>query len=189
MKEIQQENFDQLLRFFKVLGNESRLKILGLLAQEERSVSELATILDVKEPTVSHHLAMMKELGLVKVTAVGNERIYNLLPSFLESMSKDMFSQNNLATLIEGEENLDAWERKTLKIYVEGNTIKQIPTKLKKRKVLLKWLANKFEEGVEYHELEVNALLNKYHHDHAALRRYLVENRFMARKSSVYWRI
>ena len=37
-----QERFAQLLQFFKVVGNESRLKILGLLANEERSVGELA---------------------------------------------------------------------------------------------------------------------------------------------------
>ena len=91
-----QEEFDKLLQFFKVLGNESRLKILGLLANDERSVGELAKLLDVKEPTVSHHLAMMKELGLVDVRAEGNERIYRLENKFLETMSKDIFSQDNL---------------------------------------------------------------------------------------------
>ncbi|MCA9964369.1 MAG: winged helix-turn-helix transcriptional regulator, partial [Anaerolineales bacterium] len=59
------ERFEQLLQFFKVLGNKNRLQILGLLANEERNVGELALMLDLKEPTVSHHLALLKELGLV----------------------------------------------------------------------------------------------------------------------------
>ena len=55
--------FQSLLRFFKVLGDESRLKIVGILAQDERSVDELAAMLNLKEPTVSHHLAKLKEIG------------------------------------------------------------------------------------------------------------------------------
>lgn len=61
------DQFQRLLNFFKVLGNESRLKILGLLANQERSVGELAALLELREPTVSHHLATMKELGLINV--------------------------------------------------------------------------------------------------------------------------
>lgn len=63
------DQFQRLLNFFKVLGNESRLKILGLLANQERSVGELAALLELREPTVSHHLATMKELGLINVQA------------------------------------------------------------------------------------------------------------------------
>ena len=60
-----------LLAFFKAMANESRLKIVGLLAQRERSVQELAELLALKEPTVSHHLAVLKDLGLVSVRAEG----------------------------------------------------------------------------------------------------------------------
>jgi hypothetical protein len=184
-----QEHFDQLLQFFKVLGNESRLKILGLLAQEERSVNELAVILDVKEPTISHHLAMMKEMGLVDVQAAGNERIYSLVSSFLDNMNKDIFSQNNLATLVEENDNADAWDRKVLKAFVHGELIQEIPTKLKKRQVILKWLVEKFEEGVEYSEAEISQRLKQHHPDYAALRRYLIENGYMQRENGIYWRI
>lgn len=40
------ERFEQLLQFFKVLGNKNRLQILGLLANQERNVGELALMLD-----------------------------------------------------------------------------------------------------------------------------------------------
>jgi DNA-binding transcriptional ArsR family regulator len=96
---MSEEQFQTLLNFFKVLGNESRLKILGLLANQERSVGELAALLELREPTVSHHLSTMKELGLVNVRAEGNTRIYWLDVKFLESMSKDILSQAQLAGL------------------------------------------------------------------------------------------
>ena len=51
------EKFQTLVHFLKTLAHESRLKLLGLLAEREYSVGELAELLDLKEPTVSHHLA------------------------------------------------------------------------------------------------------------------------------------
>ncbi|HEX3408506.1 MAG TPA: metalloregulator ArsR/SmtB family transcription factor, partial [Caulobacteraceae bacterium] len=60
-----------LLAFFKAMANESRLRIVGLLAERERSVQELAVLLELKEPTVSHHLAALKACGLVSARAEG----------------------------------------------------------------------------------------------------------------------
>ena len=57
-----QEDFQTLLKFFKILGNENRLKLVGILANGDHTVSELAAMLDVKEPTVSEHLLALKEL-------------------------------------------------------------------------------------------------------------------------------
>ena len=58
-----EETFNMLLEFFKALGNESRLKIIGLLANREYTVGDLAGELDLKEPTVSQHLSpLAKEL-------------------------------------------------------------------------------------------------------------------------------
>ena len=57
-------DLSELLSFFKAMANESRLRIVGLLAQRERTVQELSEVLELKEPTVSHHLAVLKDLGL-----------------------------------------------------------------------------------------------------------------------------
>ena len=63
-------DFDRLLNFFKVLSNESRLKLLGILSQTECSVEDLAARLQLKEPTVSHHLNKLKELDLVMMRSL-----------------------------------------------------------------------------------------------------------------------
>lgn len=63
-----------------------------------------------------------------------------------------------------------------------------IPTKIGKRLVVLDFLAQDFEVGRTYPEAEVNALLRRHHDDHAALRRYLIEEGFMERRDGVYWR-
>lgn len=185
---MDQENFDSLLEFFKVLGNESRLKILGLLANEERSVGELAETLELKEPTISHHLALMKGLGLVTMRAEGNVRVYQLNTRLLEKMNKDIFTQENLATLID-DTAVDAWERKVLQNFLDGERVKAIPAQYKKQRAILKWLVNKFEVDVRYPEAEVNEIIKRHHRDSAWFRRSLVDQKFMAREKGIYWRL
>jgi hypothetical protein len=183
-----QEHFSQLLQFFKILGHESRLQIVGLLANGERSVGELAEALQLTEPTVSHHLAMMKGVGLLGVRAEGTTRIYWLDTSFLEQMSKDIFSQDHLATLVSDDQAEDATQ-KILQTFLEGDRIREIPARRQKRLVVLQWVVNQFEQGVRYPEAEMNARLKQYHPDFAALRRYLIENGLMQRENGLYWRI
>jgi len=184
-------SFQQLLQFFKILGHESRLQIVGLLATGERSVGELATALQLTEPTVSHHLAMMKESGMLGVRAAGTTRIYWLDLAFLERMSKDIFSQANLAHLAPtaADTPAESPEQKIRQTFLEGNRIKEIPARRQKRLVILQWLVNHFEHGVRYPEAEMNARLKQFHPDFAALRRYLIENGLMQREGGFYWRI
>jgi DNA-binding transcriptional ArsR family regulator len=185
---MSEEQFHQLLQFFKVLGNESRLKILGLLANEERSVGELAAFLELREPTVSHHLAAMKTLGLVNVRAEGNTRIYWLNAKFLEAMSKDILSQTQLAELAPIDNN-NAWEQKVLGNFVEDGRLQTIPARRKKQLIIMKWVASHFEQNVRYPEAELNEQLKQLHPDFASLRRYLIDHKLMARNKNIYWRI
>jgi hypothetical protein len=64
-----------------------------------------------------------------------------------------------------------------------------IPAKHTKRLVVLDHLAQLFEPGERYPELEVNRRLRGVHDDVAALRRHLVEEGFLDREAGVYWRI
>ena len=88
---MDEASFQTLLNFFKVLANESRLKILGILATKECSVEELAALVQLKEPTVSHHLAKLKELNLVNMRPDGNTHLYQLDSEALQSISKEIF--------------------------------------------------------------------------------------------------
>ncbi len=63
-----------------------------------------------------------------------------------------------------------------------------IPSKHAKLLVVLDRLAQEFAPGQTYPETEVNDVLHRFHPDHAALRRYLVENGFMTREDGHYWR-
>jgi hypothetical protein len=71
----------------------------------------------------------------------------------------------------------------------DAGRLRSIPTKHSKRLVVLDHLAQLFEPGQRYPELEVNRRLRAAHHDVAALRRYLVEDGFLDREAGCYWRI
>lgn len=180
-----------LLGFFNALANENRLKILGILANRECSVEELATLLDLKAPTVSHHLSKLKELGLIGMRLDGNDHLHRLNLEGLQAMSKEVFSSftpEKVATLGNDAE-YDTWERKVLSNFLEEGRIKAIPTGYKKRLVVLKWLVNHFEEGVRYSEVEVNEIIERHHPDYCTLRREFIINGLMERENSIYWRI
>jgi hypothetical protein len=63
-----------------------------------------------------------------------------------------------------------------------------IPSKHTKLLVVLDHIAQSFEPGRTYPESDVNAIIEKFHPDYAALRRYLVDNHFLTREDNVYWR-
>ena len=54
--------------------------------------------------------------------------------------------------------------------------------------MVLDQICRVFEPGVRYREAEVNAILRSFHDDHAALRRYLVDEEFLERRDAFYWR-
>ncbi len=185
---MEHDDFQILLRFFKALANESRFRILGIVANRECSVEELATLLGLKEPTVSHHLAKLRELDLVSMRAEGNTHWYRLNTQGLQAMNRDIFSSEKMAALVDDME-YDVWERKVLADFLVEDQIKEIPASRKKRLVILKWLVNRFEEGVKYPEGVVNKRIKRHHPDYATIRREFIINRLMERENGLYWRV
>ena len=180
------EDSSTLLAFFKAMANESRLKIVGLLATRERSVQELAGLLDLKEPTVSHHLAMLKGLGLVTARHAGTTHWHKLNPEVLRNMNRTLLDSKNVVALAAAKSDP---EKKILSAFLdEAGSLKSIPASRKKRLVILKWLVDQFDENRRYKESEVNKTIQRRHWDSATLRRELIGHRMMGRKQGVYWR-
>jgi hypothetical protein len=185
---MEPEAFQTLLRFLKAVAHESRLKLLGLLADREYSVGQLADLLALKEPTVSHHLAKLQELELVRMRVEGTTHFYRLNGETLQRLNRELFTPEQVASIADNVEG-ESWERKVLKTYFEDGRLTKIPDTRKKRDVILRWLATQFEEGVRYSEPQVNAIINHYHADSATLRRELVGGKLMQRENGVYWRV
>lgn len=79
-------------------------------------------------------------------------------------------------------------EQRILATFVREGRLVLMPTRRAKRLVVLDEVAQLFELGRTYPEHQVNALLAPIHPDVAALRRYLVDERFLTREGGIYWR-
>jgi DNA-binding CsgD family transcriptional regulator len=178
-----------LLAFFKAMANESRLRIVGLLAERERSVQELAVLLELKEPTVSHHLASLKALGLVSARAEGVVRWHALRLEALTELNRSLLDQHgDVALAQEVAPAADAWETKVLASFVDAQgRLATVPASRRKRLIVLRWLARQFEDGRRYREAEVNEVIQRCHWDSATLRRELIGYGMMAREGGIYW--
>jgi predicted transcriptional regulator len=177
--------FDTLLMFFKALGNDNRLRIVGLLARRDYAVGELAQELGLREPTVSEHLATLREAGLVRIRPEGTSRIYSFDSAALNTLNKTVFSREKMAALVD--EAPDAAEQRVLKTFVKDGRITAFPATLGKQLVLLRWIAQQIEPAREYSEKEISAFLSQFNEDYATLRRELVDWHFMTREAGRYW--
>jgi ArsR family transcriptional regulator len=70
-------NTDTVL-FAKAIADATRQKIMNLLCCRQLSVNEVVSRLEVSQPTVSHHLAILREAGLVDVREEGKQTFYTL---------------------------------------------------------------------------------------------------------------
>jgi DNA-binding transcriptional ArsR family regulator len=81
---------DGLLRTLKALADPTRLKILRYLYKEELEPSELSRRLDLRGPTIIHHLRELRLAGLVILTLRGQEKHYRARLEALDSTNKDL---------------------------------------------------------------------------------------------------
>ena len=186
-----EETFDELLAFFKALSDATRLRLVGLLAQKESSVEELAAMLDVSPSTVSHHLSKLSEIGLVSARAEGYYNIYSMNTGVLQDMSKRMLSKDTLPDVARDLDR-EAYDRKVLKDYLaEDGSIAQLPTNRRKLDVILRYLVEQFDFDRQYTEKEVNEIIGALNEDISGLRRDLISVGFLDRErdGSAYWRV
>lgn len=181
-------NVTDVVGYLKVLADETRLQLLGILATRACSVGELAEILNLKESTISHHLAKLSEVELVHMRREGTVHLYRLASERLNELSRDAFTPERVATF-SPEGRVDAWESKILRTYVIEGQLTKIPDVRKKRDVILRWLVTHFEQDRRYPEREVNEVIGRIHSDFATLRRELIGARLMQREKGLYWRI
>lgn len=75
------EEFDAVSELFKALGDSSRLQIFWILCHTEECVINLAAMLDITSPAVSHHLRNLKLNGLIESRRAGKEVYYKAVDS------------------------------------------------------------------------------------------------------------
>lgn len=78
MKHESKELITRAAGFFKVVGDETRMKILCAISTDELCVNDIASALDMTKSAVSHQLRLLKDEGLVKSRRDGKNIFYSL---------------------------------------------------------------------------------------------------------------
>jgi hypothetical protein len=184
-----------LLEFFKALSDETRLKIVGLLARDSYSGEALAEMLGKKPATISHHLSYLDHLGLVEARMAGHSKLYRLRLDVVHGMAQRLLASEALPRAAaevdardDARDEARAYDAKVLGDFLRPDgTLKRLPAQQKKLQAVLRRLAREFEPGRRYPEKEVNAILGRFHVDTASLRRALIEYKLMERAGGKYW--
>jgi ArsR family transcriptional regulator len=83
-------------RLFKALGDETRLRIVALLAHGELCVCHIHEALDLSQPNVSRHLSVLRAAGVVEDRRAGSWVYYTLAPQ------RDGDRERQLRALVRG---------------------------------------------------------------------------------------
>jgi hypothetical protein len=174
------ETPEEILR---ALADPERLAIAGRLARSAATSSELADELGIPSTRVRKHLNRLTSAGVARLG--DDRRTYRLDPETLRWAAEQVGPPREagiaLGAAIEDEEAV-------LRTFFREGRLTEIPAKESKRRIVLERIALEFEPGVRYDEKAVNAIVSRFHADHAAIRRYLVDERFLTRERGEYWR-
>ena len=166
--------------FLRLALDPLRLAVLGAAAVGPVDTAALADELGVAESKIERALGRVRSAGLIDSDLrldVGALRAISAQLPELAPADAGVFDGAWTAT-----------EREVLGRFFERDRLREIPANRSKRLVVLERLAQEFEPGLRYDELEVNRRLQLFHPDYAALRRYLVDEGLMTRADGSYWR-
>jgi len=184
---LSSEEIKSLVVIGRALADPTRIRILGLLAERPMYGQELAKVLDVKPPTVSHHIAPLVNAGLVRIRRENNYHYYELDSEGLEHLAE---STQHIARSLFAASPLPPKSDEKARVvatFIKDGRLVSIPAQYKKRRYVMEELACSFEWGRLYDEKEVNAILKTFHDDVASLRREFIDQRIMMRESGRYW--
>ena len=167
-----------VMQFFKAVGQPDRLRMLGLLANEQLTIPQLAHQLGLKETAVSRNIRALKKAGLVAETSDTKTAVFQLNQAGLAQMQQ----------IVEGETIPETYEQRIMKQYIQDETLRAIPNDEQEREIILNWLTDKFDLEKRYTEEEVTAIVAKHYQYPLTLRRLLADNQFLMQTGRHYWR-
>jgi DNA-binding transcriptional ArsR family regulator len=186
---FEKEQMELLLHLGRALSDPTRLRILALLTERPMYGQELAQALDVKPPTVSHHIAALVMAQLVRVKRENSYHFYELNSEGMQRIAEST-QQMAKAFFAAGRQPLPPRSDERARVvatFIKNGRLVSIPAQYKKRRYVTEELARSFEWGRLYEEREVNAILRQFHDDVASLRRELIDERIMMREAGRYW--
>jgi len=81
---------EDVVQVLRILADTTRMRVLSLLRDGELNVSGLCDRLELAQPTVSHHLGLLRSIGLIKSRRDGKQIFYTLSPDSVNNLEDVM---------------------------------------------------------------------------------------------------
>lgn len=180
---------EKVVKYHKALSDVTRVRMLILLAEGELNGQVLAEKLSVTPATVTFHAAKLREASLIYERREGNAVYFSLNPYFLRqgaaSVESLVFRAREGGSM-EQDEYVRLKESVIRNFFGVDGRLKNIPSQMKKKLIVLEHLVSKLESGRQYEESEINAFIKLYHDDYATIRREFIMHQFMFRENEKY---
>lgn len=157
------------LALLKILADETRLEILNILLQEDSYVEKLACLLSLSPATICYHLKKMENAGVVNCSRKQFYIIYSINRDIFNKPLYEFIKKENASSGAE-----DKYDKEVLSRFFKHGKLVQLPTQRKKREIVLREIAKRFEKERKYSENEVNDIIHIFHEDHCTIRREMI---------------
>ena len=178
-------DLDHAVDLFRALADPIRLRIMGLLAEEERCGQELAETLHLAPGTVTHHLQTLRRLGLLTeerrppyvYVKLDYARLREAILPFLKKERVRQFAARP---------DVDREERKVLDTFFDGPRLRAIPAQRRKKEIVFEEILRRLPAKSSYREAALSRWIEKIHPDFCTIRREFIMCRYMERRDGVY---
>ena len=167
-------------RIIGLLAEPQRLKVVAALSLGSTTANQVVSATGVELRDVLDALGRLTNSGLVEQS--GEE--FLLLEAAFKMAAREAAPKDGASSFPDE----PAEKQRILDQCLRDGRLIHMPSTRSKRLVLLEEIAQRFEPGGRYKERQVNASLSQVDADTATLRRYLVDNGFLDRGDSEYWR-
>ncbi|MED1951055.1 metalloregulator ArsR/SmtB family transcription factor [Brevibacillus centrosporus] len=191
---------DKLVTFHKALADPTRIRILAVLANGPLHGQALAGKMGVTAPTITHHMAKLREAGAVYERRDKNTIYFYLHEANMKRQSQailDLLAKAKDESVDELQDDISVAEQRRESMAQEAlqvirsfitpdGKLKQIPAQRKKKLFVFEHMVRGLERGRKYQEKEINEYIKTFHEDFATIRREFVMNQYMYRENGIY---
>ena len=176
------------IRIFKCLSDASRLNIISTLQNGEAYGELLAQRLGLSASTLSFHMKKLEEAGLVTSRKEQYYTVYTLNEALTQMRLAELFCEES-AEEDEARQREDAYRKKVIESFFDGEQLKSIPVQRKKKLIVLEKIAECFIPGQVYEEAALSETIARIHPDYCTIRRDMISEGILRRENGKYVRI
>ncbi|WP_434420305.1 metalloregulator ArsR/SmtB family transcription factor [Nannocystis pusilla] len=174
-----------LVQLFKGLADPTRLRMIAAMVDRPRCGQDLAAEVGVTPATVSHHLRVLSEAGLLRETRQAPYTFYQLDIEALQGAVKAVSSPKRVRELATASP-VDTETRNVLRAFFDGPRLRALPAQRRKKEIVLEEVLRRLPRRREYREPELNRFIEVVHPDFCTIRREWIMGGYMEREAGVY---